>query len=82
MLGEFDKIDPVTGKMLFKLEANNFADKDGNSLQTKAKYFENGYVDRDDGNTPPGFWENLKSGGKLQADWEAKMIAKRNASKK
>lgn len=50
----------------------------GNSLQTKAKYFTDGYVETDDGNSPPNFWDNLKSGGKLQAQWEADMVAKRN----
>jgi hypothetical protein len=27
-LGEFDRVDPETGKMFFKLEANNLTDKD------------------------------------------------------
>ena len=38
----------------------------GEDLQTKAKYFKDGYVDtrEDEEVKPPGFWANLVSGGK------------------
>ncbi len=39
-LGEFDKVDPETGKLLFKLEANNFIDNKVNySLYFTLLYF-------------------------------------------
>ena len=52
--------------MFFKLEANNFMNSKGEDLQTKAKYFKDGYVDtrEDEEVKPPGFWANLVSGGK------------------
>lgn len=69
-LGEYKGTDP-NGKMFFELDANNFLDSDGNSLQTKQKYFNDGYVEEDTGDKkPPGFWANLVSGGKLQQEWE------------
>lgn len=75
MLGEYKETDE-SGRMLFELEANNFADSEGNSLQTKAPYFEKGYEgDRFD-EKPPGFWANLLSGGKLQAEWDEKMAGR------
>lgn len=80
-LGEFDRMDPETGKMFFKLEANNFADSEGNSMQTKAKYFTDGYVEEDAELSPPNFFANLMSGGKLQAEWEQK-IKERGDSRK
>ena len=33
---------------MFSLEANNLVDENGESIQTKAKYFENGWVDPED----------------------------------
>lgn len=69
-LGEFDRIDPETGKMFFKLEANNFINSKGEDLQTKAKYFNDGYVESRDEIQAPGFWRNLFSGGRLQSEWE------------
>lgn len=72
MLGEYKETDE-NGRMLFELEANNYADSEGNSLQTKAPFFEKGYEgDRFD-EKPPGFWANLLSGGRLQAEWEDKI---------
>lgn len=76
-LGEFDRMDE-NGKMFFKLEANNFADNEGNSKQTKAKYFLDGYVEDDGDDKPPGFFENLISGGQKQTDWETRMKKKNN----
>ena len=70
-LGEYERTDE-NGKMFFKLEANNAYDEDGNSIQTKAKYFVDGYVD-DEIDKPPGFFENLFSGGKKQGEWESRI---------
>ena len=57
--------------MFFELDANNLVDAEGNSLQMKQRYFNEGYVeDKDKGNPPPSFFENLLSGGKLQEEWE------------
>lgn len=74
MLGEFKEIDE-NGKMIFELEANNLVDSEGNSIQAKAKYFTDGYVEEKNELSPPGFWGNLMSGGKLQGEWEAKIRA-------
>lgn len=73
MLGEFEKIDE-DGRAIFKLEANNLVDADGNSIQMRAKNFSEGYVpgSADSLNEPPGFFANLFSGGKLQSAWDAK----------
>jgi len=81
-LGEFKRIDE-NGKMFFELEANNFADSSGNSLQTKAKYFNDGWVESDqsDLSDAPGFFQNLLSGGKLQSDWEEKLRQKKDGKK-
>ena len=57
-LGEFDYTDD-TGKMFFKLEANNLTDEEGNSRQLKQKYFVDGYVEKEDADKPPGFFSNL-----------------------
>ena len=75
VLGEYKETDE-NGKMLFELEANNFSDKDGNSLQSKAPFFENGYEGDRFEESPPNFWKNLLSGGRLQAEWENR--AKKN----
>ena len=58
-LGEFKRWEG--SKAIFELEANNFADSDGNSLQLKKKYFLDGYVE-EEGEKPPSFFENLLSG--------------------
>mmetsp|Transcript_51827 Transcript_51827/g.60558 ORF Transcript_51827/g.60558 Transcript_51827/m.60558 type:complete len:174 (+) Transcript_51827:27-548(+) len=46
-LGDFEGIDKKTGNFMFSLEANNLVDEKGNSKQTQAAYFENGWVDDD-----------------------------------
>lgn len=80
MLGEFKEIDE-NGKMMFELEANNLVDSEGNSIQTKAKYFRDGYVEERGDIAPPGFWGNLISGGRLQGEWEAKIRANKETEK-
>ncbi len=70
-LGEYERTDE-NGKMFFKLEANNAYDENGNSIQTKGKYFLDGYVD-DEIDKPPGFFENLLTGGKKQSEWESRI---------
>eukprot|EP00567_Pseudictyota_dubia_P018097 CAMPEP_0197436898 /NCGR_PEP_ID=MMETSP1175-20131217/4244_1 /TAXON_ID=1003142 /ORGANISM="Triceratium dubium, Strain CCMP147" /LENGTH=150 /DNA_ID=CAMNT_0042966289 /DNA_START=22 /DNA_END=477 /DNA_ORIENTATION=+ len=47
-LGDFEGVDEETGKFMFSLEANNLVDEDGQSKQTKAPYFESGWVDEED----------------------------------
>lgn len=47
-LGDFQGVDEETGKFMFSLEANNLVDENGNSKQTQAAYFENGWVDPED----------------------------------
>lgn len=47
-LGEFERVEEGTGKLLFTLEANNLVDENGNSKQTQMPYFENGWVDPED----------------------------------
>ena len=76
-LGEYERTDE-NGRMWFKLDANNYVDADGNSVQTKAKYFEKGYIPGEDSavEDAPGFFQNLVSGGKLMQEWEAKQKAK------
>ena len=74
-LGEFKRIDE-TGKMFFELDANNYVDSEGVSIQTKAKYFNEGWVESKDIEGAPGFWENLLSGGRLQTEWEEKRNAR------
>lgn len=71
MLGEYKETDE-SGRMIFELEANNLTDKDGNSKQMQAKFFNDGYVGNDFENEPPKFWANLISGGKLQEEWDQK----------
>jgi hypothetical protein len=71
-LGEYERTDE-NGKMFFKLEANNFADADGNSKQMQAKYFNEGYVEDENSDKPPGFFGNLLSGGQKQRDWEKRI---------
>mmetsp|Transcript_21560 Transcript_21560/g.69603 ORF Transcript_21560/g.69603 Transcript_21560/m.69603 type:complete len:155 (+) Transcript_21560:1773-2237(+) len=72
MLGDlkktnFDKPEAEGGAALqFELEANNFFDKKGD-IQ-KGKYFDSGWVD--DGESGPGFFENLMSGGKMQREYD------------
>mmetsp|Transcript_24744 Transcript_24744/g.41249 ORF Transcript_24744/g.41249 Transcript_24744/m.41249 type:complete len:149 (-) Transcript_24744:619-1065(-) len=69
-LGEYKGTDE-SGRMLFELEANNLVDSDGEVRQTKGKFFNEGYVESDFKTKPPGFWQNLVSGGKLQEEWDA-----------
>lgn len=80
MLGEFKEIDEQ-GRMIFELEANNLVDSEGNSIQTKAKYFRDGYVEEKNDLSPPGFWGNLVSGGRLQGEWEEKIKASKDVRK-
>eukprot|EP00566_Odontella_aurita_P028919 CAMPEP_0113573360 /NCGR_PEP_ID=MMETSP0015_2-20120614/26576_1 /TAXON_ID=2838 /ORGANISM="Odontella" /LENGTH=147 /DNA_ID=CAMNT_0000476433 /DNA_START=43 /DNA_END=486 /DNA_ORIENTATION=- /assembly_acc=CAM_ASM_000160 len=47
-LGDFEGVDEETGKFMFSLEANNLVDEDGVSKQTKAPYFESGWVSEED----------------------------------
>jgi len=47
-LGDFEGVDPETGKFMFSLEANNLVDEQGNSKQTQMPYFESGWVDPED----------------------------------
>ena len=69
-LGEFKEIDD-RGRAIFELEANNLVDADGNVIQTRAKFFESGYVaDSEEDIKAPGFFENLLSGGKAMREWE------------
>ena len=77
-LGEYERTDE-NGRMWFKLDANNFVDADGQSIQTKAKNFERGYVAGDDDDPTqgaPGFFENLLSGGSKMTAWQARRDAK------
>ena len=70
-LGEFKEFKD--GKAMFELEANNLVDNEGNVIQTRAKFFNEGYVaGSDDDIAAPGFFENLMSGGKAMRDWEEK----------
>ena len=73
VLGEYKGTDPATGKMFFELEANNLVDAEGKDVQMKGKFFKDGWVE---GSTesidPPGFFQNLLSGGKLMAEWDSK----------
>jgi hypothetical protein len=69
MLGDlkktnFDKPEAEGGAALqFELEANNF------DLDARGTYFEDGYVE-EAGDSGPGFFENLMSGGKLQREYD------------
>lgn len=71
-LGEYKGTDPTTGKMMFELEANNLVNAKGEDIQTKAKFFKDGWVEgsAEALDNPPGFFENLLSGGKLQEEWD------------
>lgn len=74
MLGEFERIDE-SGRAIFKLEANNLVDADGNVIQTRARNFNEGYTAGSaDGlnEPPPTFFANLLSGGRLMAVWDEK----------
>jgi len=73
-LGEFKRWEGT--KAIFELEANNLVDKEGNSLQTKAKYFLDGYVEAE-GEKPPGFLDNLLSGGKKMEEWSERIEQKK-----
>jgi hypothetical protein len=67
--------------MFFELEANNLTNNKGEVLQTKAKYFNEGYVEDDFAVKPPGFWGNLLSGGKEQRAWDEQQEKIRNSKK-
>ena len=72
LLGEFEKFDE-NGRAIFKLEANNLVDSKGESIQARAKFFNDGWTeDSDESIKPPGFLENLLSGGRLQSEWDEK----------
>mmetsp|Transcript_12047 Transcript_12047/g.17445 ORF Transcript_12047/g.17445 Transcript_12047/m.17445 type:complete len:151 (+) Transcript_12047:68-520(+) len=65
-LGDYEGVDPETGNFMFSLEANNLVDEDGNSKQTQASYFENGWVSEEDMEK-----ERLKnSGGGFKFPWQ------------
>ena len=67
-LGEYKSTDE-NGKMFFELDANKF-----NGGVPSGKYVDSGYVDeKNDEIKPPGFWQNLISGGKLQSEYENKL---------
>lgn len=67
-LGEYKSTDE-NGRMFFELDANKF-----NGGVPSGKYVESGYVDeKNDEVKPPGFWQNLISGGKLQSEYEDKL---------
>lgn len=46
-------------------------------MQTKAKYFRDGYVNVE-GENPPGFFENLFSGGKKMEEWSERIEQKKS----
>lgn len=70
-LGEFKEWDGT--KAMFELEANNFADADGNVR--RGRYVDDGYVDSDVSDAPPNFFANLMSGGRLQREYTDRMVA-------
>ena len=78
-LGEFKRWEG--SKAIFELEANNFADSEGNSLQTKKKYFLDGYVE-EEGEKPPSFFSNLLSGGKKMEEWSERVEQSKKVNKK
>jgi len=72
LLGEFEKFDEK-GTALFKLEANNLVDSKGEIIQTRAKFFNEGWTEASEqAIKPPGFLENLLSGGRLMEEWDSK----------
>ena len=72
LLGEFEKFDEK-GTALFKLEANNLVDSKGETIQTRAKFFNEGWTEASEqAIKPPGFLENLLSGGRLMEEWDSK----------
>ena len=71
-LGDYKGTDE-NGKMFFELEANNLVDGQGNDIQTRGRFFKDGWVEgTDDDMKPPGFFANLLSNGKLQQEWDEK----------
>ena len=66
-LGEYKETDE-NGRMIFELEANNFLG------ELKGKNFQDGWVETSDDaiERPPGFFQNLLSGGKLMEEWDKK----------
>ena len=82
-LGEYERTDE-NGRMFFSLDANNFVDSEGESIQTRAKFFEKGYVegiDDDFVSDAPDFFSNLLSGGRLMREFEEKLVNKKNNKK-
>ncbi len=71
-LGEYKGTDPETGKMMFELEANNLVDSKGNDIQQRGKFFKDGWTENSENSIPqpPGFFQNLLSGGKLMEEWD------------
>lgn len=64
-LGEYKETDE-NGRMIFELEANNFLG------ELKGKNFKDGWVESSEDaiERPPGFFQNLLSGGKLMEEWD------------
>ena len=74
MLGEFEKFDD-NGRAIFKLEANNLVDANGEVIQTRAKFFTEGWTDASEEalvDKPPGFFSNLLSGGRKMEEWDGR----------
>lgn len=74
MLGEFEKFDD-NGRAIFKLEANNLVDANGEVIQTRAKFFNDGWTDSSEealADKPPGFFANLLSGGRKMEEWDGR----------
>ena len=74
MLGEFEKFDD-NGRAIFKLEANNLVDANGEVIQTRAKFFSEGWTDASEealSDKPPGFFSNLLSGGRKMEEWDGR----------
>eukprot|EP00814_Leptocylindrus_danicus_P021159 CAMPEP_0116033022 /NCGR_PEP_ID=MMETSP0321-20121206/18666_1 /TAXON_ID=163516 /ORGANISM="Leptocylindrus danicus var. danicus, Strain B650" /LENGTH=131 /DNA_ID=CAMNT_0003508867 /DNA_START=62 /DNA_END=457 /DNA_ORIENTATION=+ len=66
-LGDFEGVDEETGKFMFSLEANNLVDENGESRQTKAAYFESGWVSEEDMEKER---KKKESGGGFKFPWD------------
>ena len=66
MLGEFKGVGE-RGELQFELEANYY------NKELDSKNFMDGETGAKFAIEPPGFFQNLISGGKLQGEWEEKM---------
>jgi len=74
VLGDFEKFDEQ-GRAIFRLEANNLVDSKGESIQARAKFFNDGWTEESAESlrqAPPNFFANLLSGGRLQSEWDEK----------